>query len=187
LALLPGVSEHRRLTLCVYLKHFQLHARFRRTQDVVPRQVLEFLASQVDSAIESWTGGVDIPDRPARFYKSQIGAFLDIQRFDEAVQAHFVEWLVQSTLLQTPNEATLNAAITEWFLLHRMIHPRGKDLAHLVACAECQFEHLLFARITSRLSDIHRAGLDGLIKTTDGNSQFAEVACDSALSFLMGF
>ena len=177
LGLLKGTSEHRRLTLCVYLKYFQLHAQFPGTQDVVPRQVLEFLASQVGSGID--TGVTDVPDRTARFYKGQISAFLDIRRFDTDARTGFLEWLVQSILPLAPNEAALDAAITEWFLSHRMIRPREKALANLAAKAERQFERILFSRIARRLSDSRRAYLDGLIETTNGLSQFAEVSRSS--------
>ena len=177
LGLLKGTSEHRRLTLCVYLKYFQLHAQFPGTQDVVPRQVLEFLASQVGGGID--TGVTDVPDRTARFYKGQISAFLDIRRFDTDARTGFLEWLVQTILPLAPNEAALDAAITEWFLSHRMIRPREKALANLVAKAERQFERILFSRIARRLSDSRRAYLDGLIETTNGLSQFAEVSRSS--------
>lgn len=165
--------------MCVYLKSFQFHARFPGKQDVVPRQVLEFLASQVGSAIDTGSGIMDVPDRTARFYKRQIGTFLAIKRFSQTARNRFVDGLVQSALPQAPNEATLDVAITDWFLSHRMIRPRDKDLAHLVARAERQFEHRLFARIASRLSDTHRADLDALIRTTDGTSQLADVSRES--------
>ncbi len=176
LALLRGVSDHRRLTVCVYLKSYQFHARFPGKQDGVPRQVLEFLASQIGSAIETGAGVTDVPDRTARFYKRQIGTFLAIKRFSQTARNRFVDWLVQSALPQAPNEVTLDAAITDWFLYHRMIRPGGKDLANLVARAGRQFERRLFARIASRLSDTRRAALDALIRTTDGHSEFADVS-----------
>lgn len=45
LGLLKGMSEKRRLTLCYYLKYFQLHAQFPGSLDFVSPQVLKFLAS----------------------------------------------------------------------------------------------------------------------------------------------
>jgi len=178
LALLQGVSEHRRLTVCVHLKFFQFHARFPGKQDVVPQPILEFLASQVGSAIDTGSGIMDVPDRTARFYKHQIGTFLRIRRSDTAARGRFVDGLVQSALPQAPNEATLDAAITDWFLSHRMVRPRDRDPAHRVARSERQFEHRLFARLAHRLSAAQRACLDGGIATTEGGSQFAEIARD---------
>ena len=175
--LLKGTSGRRRLTLCVYLKYFQLHARFPGKQDAVPHQVLEFLAAQVGCGMDARVVG--IPDRTARFYKGQLSAFLELKRFDKDARADFLEWLVQSTLPMAPSEASLDAAITDWFLSHRMIRPREKALASLVVKAERQLERILFARIAGRLSDTDRTHLDGLLVTTDGLSQFAEVSRSS--------
>ena len=178
LGLLRGVSESRSLTLCIYLKYFQRHARFPGPQDVVPQPILEFLASQVGSVMETGARVTGIPDRTARFYKGQIGTFLRIRRFDTAARGRFVDWLVQVVLPQAPPAAALDAAITEWFLSHRMVRPRDKDLAHLVARSEHRFERRLFARLANRLSAAQRACLDGVIATTEGWSQFAEIARD---------
>ncbi|MDE0306942.1 MAG: DUF4158 domain-containing protein [Albidovulum sp.] len=64
LGLLKGAAGRRRLTLCVYLKHFRLHAQFPGTQDALPRQALEFLASRAGSGIDA--GAIGVPDRTAR-------------------------------------------------------------------------------------------------------------------------
>ena len=74
LGLLKGTSGRRRLTLCVHLTHFQLHARFPGKQDAVPRQVLEFLTAQVGGGIDSRVIGV--PDRTARFARVRSAHFL---------------------------------------------------------------------------------------------------------------
>jgi len=177
LGLLKGMSERRRLTLCYYLKYFQLHAQFPTSLDFVSAQVLEFLASQIGSAEDH--GLPVVPKRTARFYRRQVIAFLDIQHFDKEARAVFLDWLVETVLPTAPNEATSEAAITEWFLSKRMIRPRAKARANLMAKAERRFERILFARVAGRLSDDHRARLDALLETADGFSSFAEVSRSS--------
>jgi len=151
LGLLKGISEPRRLTLCYYLKYFQLYAQFPTSLGFVSAQVLEFLASQIGSADD--VGLPVVPKRTARFYRRQVIAFLDIQHFDKEARAVFLDWLIETVLPTAPNEATSDAAITEWFLSMRMIRPRAKALANLTAKAERRFERILFARIAGRLSD----------------------------------
>lgn len=172
LGLLKGMSERRRLTLCYYLKYFQLHAQFPTSLDFVSPQVLKFLASQIGGADD---GLAVVPKRTDRFYRRQIVAFVDVVRFDKEARAGFQDWLVQIILPTAPNEATLDAAITEWFLFNRMIRPRAKTVANLVAKAERRFESILFARITSHLGKNQRSRLDALLATTSGFSPFAEV------------
>lgn len=74
LGLLKGTSGRRRLTLCVYLKYFQLHAGFPGKQDAVPHQVMEFLAAQVGCGIDARV--IAIPDRTARSARVRSAHFL---------------------------------------------------------------------------------------------------------------
>jgi len=177
LGLLKGISEQRRLTLCYYLKYFQLHAQFPKSLDFVSPQVLKFLAPQIGSANDD--GLADVPKRTDRFYKRQVIAFLDIQRFDKEARAAFLDWLVQTVLPTAPKETKLDGMITDWFLSNRMILPKAKAVANLVTKAERRFEHVVFARIMGRLSDDQRGRLYALLETTDGFSPFAEVSRSS--------
>ena len=177
LGLLKGISEQRRLTLCYYLKYFQLHAQFPKSLDFVSPQVLKFLAPQIASADGDELAGV--PKRTDRFYKRQVIAFLDIRRFDKEARAVFLDWLVQTVLPTAPKETKLDGMITDWFLSNRMILPKAKAVANLVAKAERRFERVVFARVMGRLSDDQRGRLDALLETTDGFSPFAEVSRSS--------
>ncbi|WVX50056.1 hypothetical protein ROLI_031520 [Roseobacter fucihabitans] len=123
---MKGMSEPRRLTLCYYLKYFQLHAQFPRSLDFVSPQVLKFLASQIGSA--DGDGLPVVPKRTDCFYRRQIIAFVGIRHFDKKARAVFLDWLVEPVLPSAPNEATSDAAITEWFLSMRMIRPKAKAL-----------------------------------------------------------
>ncbi|WP_282048184.1 DUF4158 domain-containing protein [Sulfitobacter mediterraneus] len=169
--------KRRRLTLCYYLKYFQLHAQFPTSLGFVSAQVLEFLASQIGGADDN--GLPVVPKRTARFYRRQVIAFLDIQHFDKEARAVFLDWLVKAVLPTAPNEATSDAVITEWFLSMRMIRPRAKALSNLITKAARRFERNLFARIAGRLSGDHRARLDALLETGAGFSPFAEVSRNS--------
>jgi len=177
LGLLKGISEQRRLTLCYYLKYFQLHAQFPKSLDFVSPQVLNFLAPQIGSANDD--GLVGVPKRTGRFYKRQVIAFLDIQRFDKEARAAFLDWLVQTVLPTAPKETKLDGMITGWFLSNRMILPKAKAVANLVAKAERRFERVVFAMVMGRLSDDQRGRFDALLETTDGFSPFAEVSRSS--------
>lgn len=171
LGLLKGMSDPRRLTLCYYLKHFQYHAQFPISSDFVSQQVLEFLVSQIGGPNE---GLALVPNRTDRFYRRQVIAFLDIVHFGKEARAVFLDWLVETVLPTAPNQATLDVAITEWFLSNRMIRPKAKAVANLVAKAERRFEHRIFARIAGRLVDDQHVRLDAFLETTDGFSQFAD-------------
>lgn len=177
LGLLKGISEQRRLTLCYYLKYFQLHAQFPKSLDFVSPQVLNFLAPQIGSA--DGDGLVGVPKRTDRFYKRQVIAFLDIQRFDKAARTAFLDWLVQTVLPTAPKEARLDGMITDWFLYNRMVLPKAKAVANLVAKAERWFERVVFARVAGRLADDQRVRLDALLETMDGFSPFADVSRSS--------
>ena len=174
--LLKGMSEPRRLTLCYYLKYFQLHAQFPKSLDFVSPQVLKFLAPQIGGPNE---GLAFVPNRTDRFYRRQVIAFLDIVYFDKETRAGFLDWLVEIVLPTAPNQATLDVAITEWFLSNRMIRPKAKAVANLVAKAERRFEQKVFVRVAGRLSDDQHVRLDALLETTDGFSPFAEVSRSS--------
>lgn len=104
-----GISEQRRLTLCYYLKYFQLHAQFPKSLGFVSPQVLEFLAPQIGSANDD--GLAFVPKRTDRFYRRQVIAFLNIQRFDKEARAAFLDWLVQTVLPATPKETKLDGAV----------------------------------------------------------------------------
>lgn len=177
LGLLKGISELRRLTLCSYLKYFQLHAQFPKSMDFVSPQVLKFLASQI--AVNDDDGLAVVPKRTDRFYRRQVIAFLDVVHFNKEARAVFLDWLVETVFPAAPNQATLDTAIAEWFLSNRMIRPKAKAVANLVARAERRFERLVFAGITGRLVDHQRARLDALLETTDGFSPVAEVSRSS--------
>ncbi len=178
LGLLKGISERRRLMLCYYLRYFQLHAQFPKSLGFVSPQILKFLAPQIGSADDDDVLAV-VPKRTDRFYKHQVIAFLDIQRFDKEARAAFLEWLVQTVLPTAPKETNLDGMITGWFLSNRMTLPKAKAVANLVAKAERRFERVVFARVAGRLSDDQRVCLDALLETTDGFSPFAEVSRSS--------
>ncbi len=177
LGLLKGISEQRRLTLCYYLKYFQLHAQFPKSLDFVSPQVHKFLASQIAATDDD--GLAAIPKRTDRFYRRQVIVFLGVLHFDKEARAVFLDWLIETVLPTAPNQAALDAAITEWFLSMRMIRPKAKAVANLVARAERLFERIVFARIAGRLVDDQRACLDALLETEDGFSPFAEVSRSS--------
>ena len=174
LSLLKGMSEPRRVTFCFYLKYFQLHAQFPRLRGSVSPQLIAFLTSQVGAAEGHHV--IRVPKRTDRFYRRQISTFLNLQKFDGDARSELFALLVECILPLTPNEVGLDAAITEWFLAHRMIRPNSNAVANLVAKAERQLERILFARISGRLGDNQRMRLDALLETTDGFSPFAEVS-----------
>lgn len=176
LDLLKGMSAKRRQTFCYYLKYFQLQAQFPSSRQGAQPQVLAFLQSQI--------GGIDyglsvIPGRTDRLYRRQVLEFLNIVRFDKQARAAFINWLAHTVLPAAPNEATLDSAITQWFVSSRMIQPKAKPVAAMVATAERQLEQALFAKIASRLSHDHRQRLDALVEAGDGVSEFAEVSRSS--------
>jgi len=163
-------------TFCYYLKYFQLHAQFPSSRDFAPQGVLEFLSAQLSISVVSFEG---VSGRSDRRYRRRIAELLGIRKFDQDARAALSNWLVQSVLTSAPNETTLDATITDWFLSHRMIRPNAKAVANLVAKAERRLDGILFEKIAGRLSDEQKARLDPLLETKDGFSVFAEISRDS--------
>lgn len=71
-------------------------------------------------------------------------------RFDKEACSAFLDWLAQIILPSAPNETMLDGVITEWFSSNRMIRPKAKIVANLVAKAEHRFESVLFAIIAGQ-------------------------------------
>ena len=171
-----SVIEPRRLMLCYYLKYFQLTAKFPNSVDFIPELVLEFLAHQIGSEFSQLPL---VPNRSDRRYRRQIIEFLNLGRFDRKARTAFVNWLICDVLPAAPNASALETQITNWFWTHRLVRLKSKRVAGLCAKAERDFERILFARIAGRLTDDHRARLDGLLETTGSYSPFAEVSRSS--------
>jgi len=72
--------------------------------------------------------------------------------------------------------SALDERMTAWFLRNRFIRPDQSRLDKLVAQSERQFDHMLYAKISGRLTLAHKHALDALLTTDDATSRFALLA-----------
>lgn len=178
LDLLKGKSGSGRLTLCILLKHYQLHGHFPKRLEQIPEAVIDFLAEQIGASVDALDLTSMGADRMIRRHRREVRAFLGIRRLDQAGRSAFRTWVRKSLLPEAPDQPAQGALIGDWFVKNRFERPSAGRLARLFGAAERAFERNLFQAVVGRLSPDHCGQLDRLLETATSTSHFSFLRSD---------
>jgi len=148
--LLKGKGDSGRLTLCILLKHYQLHGHFPKRLAPVSEAVIDFLAEQLGAPADALDLASMSADRMMRRHRREVRAFLGIRRFDATGRSAFRTWVRKTLLPEAPDAPAQDALIGDWFVKNRFERPSAGRLARLFGAAERAFERDLFQTVVSR-------------------------------------
>lgn len=184
-ALLKGKSDSGKIIFCALLKYYQLHACFPTDLYLIPEDIYEFLAAQLQCPFEGLDDlTTDKYERMLRRYYNEIRSFLNIRRFDNDGKVAFCKWAVGNLFIKAPDAQQMDADISNWFLEQHFELPSKKVISRLAGSAEQKFERDLFRCVVGGLSPLHFKRLNNLLETSEGYSEFSNLRSDTGSASL---
>ncbi len=174
--LLHGKSTEGRILFGVYLKYYQQYASFPKDLIVIPAEVWDFMAGQIDGPHE-WRPGFTPTGlaRMQRRYSTEIRSFLGIRRFDRTARMAFEKWSLSWLLPQAFDEPRQLLEIQAWFCEHRYELADSKALKRVLGAAERAFERHLLDSLVKRLGPHHHTALENLLNSSEGITDFGRL------------
>ena len=152
-----------RFGLAVLLKFFQKEGRFPSSMRSIPTDILIFVADQVgvnyrEMASYDWSG------RTAKRQRTEVLAFLGVQRFQTQHRNTLKPWLRADVLPLSLSLAQMKELTGEWFHERRLEPLSEASLERLLRSEARQFESALVERIASSLPENTKAALESLLQ-----------------------
>jgi TnpA family transposase len=170
-----------RLGLAVLLKFFQKEGRFPSSLRSIPTDILIFVADQVrvdyrEMASYDWSG------RTAKRQRTEVLAFLGIQRFQPTHRKSLKAWLKADVLPLSLSLTQMKELTGEWFHERRLEPLSEASLERLLRSEARQFESALVETIASTLSEETKMALESLLQTNSAEPS-QEEGQEETLSF----
>lgn len=163
---------HNRLGFAIQLCALRFPGRLLQPGEVVPREVLAFVADQLDLPPDVL---VDYAARPQTRY-DQLDALYSVyglQTFTRPIQREFAQWMLPAALTTTSG-ATLARLLLEELRRRAIAAPGPSVIERLVATALLKAERHIDRQIDAGLTGAQRDALEALL----------EIQADTALSVL---
>ena len=182
-ALLPGMTDKRRLGFAVQLKFMQIHGRFPDRDEVDP-SALEWVATQLGCTAEALSGD-QMLDRQGRRHRRTIRRYWGFRPTTGIDFKRLGEWLIAEVLPLDPRARHGIDAARDWCRRQRLESPALGTLHRILRSAVRTFEIGWQEAIGSRLSDAHKAAMDRLLMAEEPESDDPTVgdSADQSVSF----
>ena len=132
------------------LKHFQLFACFPEDKSSIPKQVISYIASQINLTESSYSD-YDWQGRSAKVYRVEIRRLFNFRVATVKDSAQMSDWLIEEIL---PNEQKIES-------LHEFVHQRFREL-QIEPLTPGRVERLIRSAIAQHEADFCQQTLDKL-------------------------
>ncbi|MEN5278887.1 DUF4158 domain-containing protein [Brucella sp. TWI432] len=175
---LIGTKRHSvRLGFAVLLRFRRLMGQFPKDRSEVPPEVIAYLAQQTGSTAEEWDT-YDLTLRSSRRHRSDILAFLGIQRLTGRDIERAAAWIVEELCPLGLSPSEMIERVVGWFADQRIACLEEVELDRLVATAQRRFEEQVLAAITASLSPTQKVLLDSSLTDKDPVTGFSGLKAD---------
>nr|WP_214662244.1 DUF4158 domain-containing protein [Streptomyces polyasparticus] len=164
---LRNKSGANRLGFALFLKFFEVEARFPESAGEVPAPAVSYLAQQVKVPTEEWSA-YDWAGRAIKRHRVEIREAYGFRICSEEDQAQLAEWLAAELCPVELSRDRLAEAVVARCRKAHMEPPAPGQVARLVGSAVSTFEDRFCQTTTRRLSAATRSRLDDLVAEDDG-------------------
>lgn len=177
LKLLKTKPSRNHLGFISQLKFYRFSGRFLQNSSEISEAPLQYLAEQLNVPVSD-IHSYDFASRSGKRHRSEILAFLQVQRVTAKDKHNFSAWLIREIF---PQGADIEEAIElsfNWFAQKRIESPARAELDRLSRSAFTQFEQNLFAEINQSLSIADKEKLNLCLNGSDGIVEFSSLKAD---------
>ncbi|MFJ4429050.1 DUF4158 domain-containing protein [Streptomyces bobili] len=183
---LRNKSGANRLGFALFLKFFEVEARFPENAGEIPALAVAYVAQQVKVPAEEWAA-YDWAGRAIKRHRVEIRGAFGFRECTEEDQAQLAEWLAVELCGVELSRERLAEAVVARCRKDRLEPPAPGQIARLVGKAVNPFEERFCATTVGRLSAATRSRLDDLIaedadvsedSTGGGGTFFTELKAD---------
>jgi TnpA family transposase len=176
--LLANKAGATRLGFAVLLKFFQYEARFPNAKNEVPRQLVAYLAPQVDVEAEAYLG-YDWQGRSIKYHRAQIRRFFGFRQATSQDLEETKRWLVDKVLKAEQRLEALKAATFQHWRELKIEPPTPDQIERLLRSALHTYEEGCFTQLFHKLSGATLKELDRLLEEPPEVTDESEAAANS--------
>ncbi|MCU7939830.1 MAG: Tn3 family transposase [gamma proteobacterium symbiont of Bathyaustriella thionipta] len=168
--LLDNKTDEVCLKLALFLKFFQIEARFPTHRNEIPTISLDHIKEQLDISTES-TIQVDWNSRTSQRIKQQIRQHTGFRYHTQEDKDNFVLWLKTDILFKDHEFKYLEDVASSWFKERNIEIPGLSRLNRLIQSAVQNYETSFFNKITHSLSEKTKKALSELLTENNPDSK----------------
>lgn len=170
LALLTSTTEHNRLGFAVLFKCFEYEGRFPQNQISVPKDLIRYLAKQLNVAPEVFDQ-YDFSGRSIRQHRAQIRQWLGFRPYVESDRQLLIEWLRIDVLPKNQNLEFLIETVRKHLRTKQIEPPTRASIERIIRSAIQTHENEVFDSVYKNLSATVRQMLDELLSSSQSSTE----------------
>lgn len=177
MVLLENKSEDNSLGFAVLLKFFQMEARYPRSKQEVPKQVVSYIAQLLGVSSKLYKE-YSFSSRTFERHRAEIRSFLGWREFTVEDASEFTNWLCEKVLVYERQANALEAAFYQRLRELKLEPPTPERIERLIRSASSTTEKKFCIGILEQLSFETLKKMDTLLKTRnsldDDQNQFKQ-------------
>lgn len=183
MVLLENKSEENSLGFAVLLKFFQMEARYPRSKQEVPKQVVCYIAQLLGVSSKLYKE-YSFSGRTFERHRAEIRSFLGWREFTVEDASGFTNWLCEKVLVYERQPNALEAAFYQRLRELKLEPPTPERIERLIRSASYTTEKKFCTGIFEQLSVETLRKMDTLLKTRDGLDDDQNQFKQSVFNFL---
>jgi TnpA family transposase len=183
MVLLENKSEDNSLGFAVLLKFFQMEARYPRSKQEVPKQVVSYIAQLLGVSSKLFKE-YSFSGRTFERHRAEIRSFLGWKEFTVEDAAEFTNWLCKKVLVYERQPHALEAGFYQRLRELKLEPPTPERIERLIRSAVKTTEKKFCTGIFQQLSFETLRKMDTLLKTRDGLDDDQNQFKQSVFNFL---
>jgi hypothetical protein len=183
MVLLENKSEDNSLGFAVLLKFFQMEARYPRSKQEVPKQVVSYIAQLLGVSSKLYKE-YSFSGRTFERHRAEIRSFLGWREFTVEDAAEFTNWLCEKVLVYERHPNALEAGFYQRLRQLKLEPPTPERIERLIRSASYTTEKKFCTGIFKQLSFETLRKMDTLLKTRNGLDDDPHQFKQSVFNFL---
>jgi hypothetical protein len=161
--LLKGRTGPTRLGFAVLMKFFQVEGRFPETSREVPKEVVKFIADQLELSHKAWR---EYPwgKRTATYHRDDIREFFDYRKGSKQDGKEMIRFLVYDILNLEHRPDRLQISVLERYRDLRIEPPAMEQIRRLIQSALVVHENRFCTKISGSLDTVMIENLNSLLR-----------------------
>jgi hypothetical protein len=161
-------GDHNRLGLAIQMVYLRHPSRVLPPSEAPYPPLLGIVAAQLKATPAAWSQYAK-RDETRREHLQELLERFELQQFDRSYYRELIDWLMPLAL-QTTQGLVLAHAVANELRARRILLPTVALIEKMCAIALTRAERGAFRRLTSGLTDKHRAALDAVLLVRPGGS-----------------
>lgn len=183
MALLSNKSEENRLGFAVLLKFFQMEAKFPRTKQEIPKQIVSYIARLLSVSPKQY-GEYSFNGRTIERHRAEIREFFGFREFNPQDKTELIAWLCEFVLAYDRQASSLEAAVYQRLRELKLEPPIPEAVERLIRSAVVTTEKEFCVGIFKQIESGTLIKMDALLNTQDALNDDQSQFKQSVFNFL---